>query len=188
MLVENVIIIPAALAIAEAGLQTGQPTRMIFRSSVGALVKSPVILAILAGMMTSALGIVLPTPVAKTIDMLALASAPAALFVIGGTLVGLKIKGLRAEVGQIVVGKLVIHPIAILFAFMVFTNVDRDLRSAAIIMACVPMLSIYPILGQRYGADEVCAASLMASTVTSIVTVSTTIWLLKSEALQLILS
>jgi malonate transporter and related proteins len=184
MLIENFVIIPAALAIAEAGLQAGLPTKVILRSSLIRLIRSPIILAILAGTTISALGIVLPSPIFKTVDMLALASAPVALFVIGGTLVGLKVKGLRTEVAQIVLGKLIIHPVAVLIAFMVFAHVDADLTSAAIIMASVPMLSIYPILGQRYGMDEVCAAALMASTIMSVLTTSVAIWLVKTSTFQ----
>jgi hypothetical protein len=43
-------------------------------------------------------------------------------------------------------GKLV-QPIAVLMAFVEFANIDRDLKSAVIIMASGPMLSISPMLG-----------------------------------------
>jgi malonate transporter and related proteins len=184
MMIENIVIIPAALVIAETGLRAGLPARVILRSSAVRLIKSPIILAILAGTAISGFGTVLPSPIFKTVDMLALASAPVALFVIGGTLVGLKIEGLRTEVAQIVLGKLAIHPVAVLLAFTVFANVDPDLKSAAIIMASVPMLSVYPILGQRYGMDEVCAAALMVSTAISVLTISAMIWLVKANVLQ----
>ena len=45
------------------------------------------------------------------------------------------------------------------------------------IFAGVPMLSIYPIIGQRYGMESLCAAAMVATTVISFITISLMIWL-----------
>ena len=183
MMVENILIIPTALALAEAGSQAGLPLRDVLRATALRLVRNPIMLAILAGVAISALGAKLPPPLFKAVDMLATASAPIALFVIGGTLVGLQVRGLGYQVVPIVVGKLFVHPAAVLAALTLLGSrnpafLSPDLRSAAVIMASVPMLSIYPIFGQRYGLDKICAAALLASTMASIATISTVIWLL----------
>ena len=44
-----------------------------------------------------------PAPIFKGISLLADAAAPVALFVIGGSLVGLKLAGLRGDIAQVVV-------------------------------------------------------------------------------------
>jgi len=94
MLVENLLIIPAALAMAEAGTQAGAPVRTILKASVVRLIRSPIMLAILAGAILSALRVELPGPVAKTVDLFAGASAPVALVAIGASLVSLNVRAL----------------------------------------------------------------------------------------------
>lgn len=39
------------------------------------------------------------------------------------------------------------------------------------------MMSIYPILAQKYGQEGLCAAALVATTVTSFFTISGFLWL-----------
>jgi malonate transporter and related proteins len=182
MMVENIVIIPAALAIAEAGSQPGLPLPTVLRSTALRLIKNPIMIAILVGVAISVSGVRLPPPLLKAVDMLAAASAPVALFVIGGTLVGLKVAGLGHQVAPIAAGKLLVHPVAVGTALIMCGNVGPDLKWAAVIFASVPMLSIYPILGQRYGIDDVCAAALLVSTMISVFTISAVIWLLQMGA------
>ena len=51
---------------------------------------------------------------------------------------------------------------------------------AAIIFASVPMLSIYPILAQRYPLEGFCAPALLVATLASFVTVSGALWAMDS--------
>jgi predicted permease len=183
MMVENIVIIPAALAIAEAGSQSGLPLMTVLQSTALRLIKNPIMIAILVGVAISMSGVEVPPPLLKVIDMLAAASAPIALFVIGGTLVGLKVAGLGYQVAPIAAGKLLLHPLAVGIALIMLGNVGPDLKWAAIIFASVPMLSIYPILGHRYGIDDVCAAALLMSTMISVITISAVIWLLQTGAI-----
>ena len=44
-------------------------------------------------------------------------------------------------------------------------------------MASMPMVSIYPLLGQRYGLGDMCAAALLISTMVSVLTITLVIWL-----------
>jgi hypothetical protein len=46
------------------------------------------------------------------------------------------------------------------------------LQVAAVLFACAPMMSIYPIMGQKYGHEGLCAATLLAATVTSFFSIS----------------
>jgi len=58
---------------------------------------------------------------------------------------------------------------------------DHTLRAAAVVFAATPMLSIYPILAQKYGFDEMCAAALLPATVMSFLTISMALWVLGSS-------
>ncbi|MBV6273625.1 AEC family transporter [Alcaligenaceae bacterium CGII-47] len=179
MIIENLLILPLVFALAESRADDGLVRRwqttvvVIFRG----FLKNPLILAITFGFISSMSGLSLPVAVAKTIDMFAMASGAVALFVIGGTLVGLRLKGEMAKIILICVGKLLLHPLAVFLVLLVLPPIDPVLHQAALILACIPMLSVYPILAQKYGQEEWCAAVLLAATVTSFVTISAMLWL-----------
>lgn len=183
MLIENLLIIPAALILAEVGSQRGAGIRNTLRQTAKRLAKNPIILGLLAGIGLSLSGLTLPYPVGRAIDMLATAAAPAALFVIGGALYGLKTSGMAADVSQIVVGKLLVHPLAVLAMFWLLPPMDPLLMAGALLFACAPMISVYPLFGQRYGLGDITAAALMVTTLTSFVTLSTAIWLMSLAGL-----
>jgi len=179
-LVENLLILPLALALAESGGGNGESALKVLSNTFLRLGRNPLILAIAAGFACAMLELRLPGPALRAIDLLALASAGIALFVIGGTLVGLKIAGMRGDIAYIVGGKLLLHPLAVFAAVMLVPPADRALQIAAVTFACMPMLSIYPILAQKYGREDLCAAALMAATVSAFFTISAVIWVLQA--------
>ncbi|MFC3283341.1 AEC family transporter [Litchfieldella rifensis] len=183
MLIENLLIIPAALILGELGNHSGVGFREALRQTATRLARNPILIGLTVGVVFSASGLTLPGPVAKTIDMLASAAAPVALFVIGGTLYGLRTRGMAGDVGQIVLGKLILHPLAVLLAFLSLPSLDPFLLAGALLFASAPMISVFPIFGQRYGLAGVSAAALMMATLASFVTISLTIWLLDTSGM-----
>jgi predicted permease len=175
MIVENMLMLPLTMVMAESGKSKGATLRSTLLQSFSSVFRSPMILSIAAGFLFAILEIHLTEPVTRAIDMFAMTSAPIALFVIGGTLVGLEYKGMVGDVLQIVVSKLVIHPLAVFTAVMLLPSIGLNLQMAAVIFACVPMLSIYPILGQKYHQEQICAAALMVATAASFISI--TLWL-----------
>nr|WP_244511329.1 AEC family transporter [Halomonas arcis] len=178
MIVENLLIIPAALILAEVGRQSGSGLSSTLKQTASQLIKNPVLMAIFIGVVIAISGVSLPGPVTKAIDMVANAAGPAALFAIGGTLYGLHVRGVVMDVSQIVVGKLILHPLAIVLAFLIMPKSDPLLLVGAILFAAAPMASIYPLLGQRYGMADIAAGALMAAILTSFVTFSMVIGLM----------
>lgn len=183
MLVENLLIIPAALILAELGRQSGSNIAITVRQVGKRLIRNPILVGLTAGLLLAVTETTLPRPVAQAIDMLANAAGPAALFVIGGTLFGLRIHGMLRDVGQIIMGKLVLHPLAVLGVFLLMPQPDPSLLVGALLFACAPMISVYPLLGQRYGMAGISAAALMATTLIAFATLSLGIWLLKISGL-----
>jgi hypothetical protein len=49
-------------------------------------------------------------------------------------------------------------------------------------LACMPMISIYPLLAHKHGHEGLCAAALLATTLASFVTVNVALWLLRAGA------
>jgi predicted permease len=121
--------------------------------------------------------------VERTVSLFAMASSALSLFFIGGALVGLPIRGLARRALPITVGKLILHPLAVLVAVVALPvlglpALDPALRMAAVLMAAMPMMSIYPILAQAYGQEDFAATALLLTTAASFFTLSATLWLL----------
>jgi predicted permease len=171
MLVENLLTIPLALAMAESGGQASRRAAVL--QALRNLARMPLMWAILLGFAFALLGLRLPDPLARTLGLLGAASTPVALFIIGGTLVGLKLDGgLGADLLRVSFGKLVLHPLAVLLAVLALPPFDPVLRTAVVLTAAMPMMSIYPVLAQRFGQERLGAAALLAATVLSFVTLN----------------
>jgi predicted permease len=139
------------------------------------------IIGLSAGLAVSLMGWTLPEPVARTVNLFAVSSGALSLFVIGGALVGLPMRGMGRQVAPVVFGKLLLHPLAVLLATVVLPALglpamDPSLRMAAVLMAAMPMMGIYPILAQAYGQAAFSAAALLVTTVVSFFTLSGFLW------------
>jgi malonate transporter len=177
-LIENIVIIPLALAVADSASASHEPFHHALGRAIARLRHNPIIIGIVAGCAASLLHLQLPGYGTRAVDMVAGSSAPLALFVIGGNLVGLKLGEVLADVQVISAAKLLLHPLAVAFFMLTIGPADPVLRAGAIIIASAPMLSIYPILGARHGLQGLCAAALLVATPLSFLTMSATIWLL----------
>lgn len=179
MLVENLLTIPLSLLLADRTGQGNLPWHAVLRDTARKLASNPLIVAIVLGLLTALLQPPLPEMLSKAIALVAGASSPVALFVIGGTLVGLEVKGLRGDVALIVAGKLVLHPLAVFGLLALLPPLDPALHTAALVFAAMPMFSIYPVLAQKYHHEGFCAAALLATTVSAFVTLNALLWLLQ---------
>jgi malonate transporter and related proteins len=178
IIIENVIVIPTALALAEMGRGERNGAVRVIGRTVLNLIKTPILIAVAFGMLLAVTGFDLPVPVARTIDVLANMAAAASLLAIGGALVGLQTQGLATTISIIGFGKLILHPLAVLGAITLIQMDNQDLRAAALIYAACPMLSVFPLLGARYGEEGACAAALLVTTLASFFTLSAWIWLI----------
>ncbi|SDP82841.1 hypothetical protein SAMN05216303_107281 [Rhodoferax sp. OV413] len=181
MVVENLLILPLALALADRGDNrhgAGQRWHQVLAESFKGLLKNPMIVAIVAGFCFALLGLQLPEVLARTVQIVATAASPISLFVIGGTLVGLQLSGVRRDMATISFGKLVLHPLAVLAVLLLLPPIDPALRVAAVVFASVPMLSIYPVVAQKYHLEGLTAAALLVTTVASFLSISLLLWAL----------
>lgn len=180
MVVENFLLLPLLMAIADAdGGPPGQKKALLWQTLKN-LLRNPMIIGIVAGFLFSLSGWQMPAPLGRTINLFAQSSAVLSLFVIGGSLVGLKAQGLQGTVMPIALGKLVLHPLAMWAVLMWLVPIgDPALRGAALLTGAMPMLGIYTILNQRHGHGTVSAAALLVTTVASFFTLSGLLWLLQ---------
>lgn len=172
MVVENFLLLPLLLAIADAQGQPGQ-WKSVLLQTVKNVLRNPMIWGVVAGFLFSMSGLQMPAPLGRTINLFAQSSAVLSLFVIGGSLVGLKAQGLQGTVMPIALGKLVLHPLAMWAVLVWLVPIDDPaLRGAALLTGAMPMLGIYTILNQRHGHGTVSAAALLVTTVLSFFTLS----------------
>lgn len=179
MLVENLLIIPFAVALAETAGTGGDrgPARALARAA-GQVARNPIVVALCAALVVAAVGIPIPSPASKAIDMLAGIAAPVALFVVGGTVASLPLAGMYRHVGLVVAGKLLVHPLAVLAALANMPGIDPTTLTGGMIFASAPMLSVFPLLGQRAGLRMLTATALLVATVASFVTITLVLTLL----------
>lgn len=184
MLVENLFILPLCFVILDltrpgdgVGTGPGRVPRILGRTFLG-LLRRPLILALLCGLAVSLSGVPVPEPAARLLRLLSGAVSAIALFVIGGSLAGVALRGRRAVAAVIVAGKLLLMPLLMAAALAVLPRlgivapVDPALRWPYVIAVAVPMIGIYTILALEVGEEAMASIALFAATVLSFFTLS----------------
>ena len=182
MIVENLLVLPLLLAMAEASTGQGGRWYVVLRQSLLALARNPMVLGLMAGFIVSWMGWRVPSPMDRSITLFAQASAALSLFAIGGSLAGQSMAGLWRPVAQIAAGKLLLHPLLMLGVLLAVEAaglgpLDPQPRAAVLLTAACPMMGIYPVLAQRHGREGLAAAASLGTTVASFFSISALLWL-----------
>jgi len=179
LLVENVVMNPLLLTLAESEGQDHLPWYQVALQSLGRVLRIPFVQAILAGLVVSALQLPVPGVLMKAVELLAMSASAVALFVIGATLAASPRPRHFGAISGVMLGKLIVHPLAVLGLLLCLPPIDPALRFAAVAYASMPMFSIYPILAQKYGEEAFCATALVLTTAVSFLTISGWVWVLR---------
>lgn len=189
LLVENLVKLPLLFTLADAGAHEGQRLSAVavLRQTAERLARNPMIIGIVLGFLVSLTGWTLPSVFSRFVALFSGAAGGLALFIIGGNLVGLQVRGLRRQVGLIAAGKLLLHPAAVwaaivLLGWLGLPVPEGDLRAAAVLSAAMPMLGVYAILAQRHGHEGFAAAALLGTTAASFVSLNAILWLMRHSA------
>lgn len=189
LLVENLVKLPLLFTLADAGAHEGQRLSVVavLRQTAERLARNPMIIGIVLGFLVSLSGWTLPSVLGRFVTLFSGAAGGLALFIIGGNLVGLQVRGLRRQVGMIAAGKLLLHPAAVWLAIALLGALglpvpEGDLRAAAVLSAAMPMLGVYAILAQRHGHEGFAAAALLVTTAGSFLTLNAILWLMRHSA------
>lgn len=175
LIVENLMIIPLALVLGAGSGEGGGLAAL--RTSLLGMLRSPIVLALLAALAFTSLGLRLPAPLQATLDMLARISAPIALLVVGGTLATLPRGGIWGRVAVVAGGKLLLHPSAVALGLWL-TGTEERWADGGVLYAAMPMLTIYPILASRVGLAGLAAPALLLAVVLSFATITALVPLL----------
>ena len=177
-LVENVLIIPICLILMDLAAGRGgvSPLRLAGNAMLG-LLKRPMVIGLLLGLAVSASGLTIPAPVSRMMGMLAASAAALSLMVIGGSLVGLPMRGNKTLAAQIAAAKLLLHPAAVALAVIALpmlglAALSDEMRIAAILSAAMPMFGIYTVLAQERGLGGAASIAMLAATSAAFFTLS----------------
>jgi malonate transporter len=179
---EATVLIPLTIILVEAqkGLDAGWS--QLLRSVAGAMVRNPIIVAIFAGVLLSATGLGLPTPVENFTGLLGRAAGPCALFALGATLTSFPISAGISEVSYMTFFKLLVHPAAIWLATTRLFDVDPLWATVAILGAALPVAANVFIVAKQYDTYvERVSSAILVSTAISVVTVSALLTILPLE-------
>ena len=147
---------------------------LFYRVLLG-LMKNPMIVSIICGLLWSASGWSIPGPINDFIVMLGSAATPGALFAIGASLAQKSTE--RFEVAAwLSFCKLVLHPFAVCIAVFYIFKVELYPATVMIAAASLPVAGNIFMVAQHYNvAPKRASAAIFLSTVLSIFTVSFTV-------------
>jgi len=176
MIVENAVIIPLALVSADVASEHRTTLSTSAKRAFQSFVRNPLVLAILAALIVRGIGSPLPKPVVSTIQMLASVAPVIALFVVGGIVARFSLSLHWRRTTAISFGKLIVHPTLVYALLSLWPGLGQEFVMTAVLFAAVPMLSIYPMLGAKYGSEQVCATAFIVTVILSFFTISALIW------------
>ena len=139
---------------------------------VQALLKNPVMMAPLLGMLVSLSGISLPAIILTPLQMLAPSAAPVALFALGISLSGLQVGAGSFELVWLTLVKLVVHPLAT-FALALMFGLEPFWGASAVVLSALPTGAMVYVLAQQYNTRvTLTSATIMVTTLVSLITLA----------------
>ena len=148
------------------------------------IVLHPFILATTAGVLVATLHYAPPVPVDRFLEYLSRAAAPCALFAMGVTLALRPLKRVPVELGPIALLKLVVHPLICYVLLSWIGNFSETWMFTAVLLAALPTATNVFVIAQQYGFwVQRASASILVTTLLSVGTVTTFLYLMKSGAL-----
>ncbi|MDD7971105.1 AEC family transporter [Roseinatronobacter alkalisoli] len=148
----------------------GRVDRTLPARLLGAVVRNPMVMAMVLGLTWSATGWQVPMPVNDFLTLLGAAATPCALFAIGASLADKKVERLRI-VSWLTFAKLFLHPVAVAVAALGLFAVDPYVAGVLIAAAALPVAGNVFILAQHYQAGPArVSATILVSTLVSIAT------------------
>lgn len=154
-----------------------------FKKVLVGILKNPLIIASVLGIIASLLGLKLPKAADTTLNDLAKLATPIAFLILGGDFDFSKVRGNLKIAGGVVAVKMVILPLIFIPMVVAMGYRNSDLLAALLAYQTPVAVSSY-IMAQQAGADEQLAGQLVVfSSAVSIFTLFVTIFILRQMGL-----
>ena len=172
ILAVDLIVFSSLIVILITGARGGGLSPRIFVTVLLGLVKNPMIVSIVLGLVWSSLALPMPAPIDEFLTLLGAAATPGALFAIGASLASKSAERLSVALWLSSL-KLFVHPAAIAISALILWPVEPFAAKVMIAAAALPVAGNIFILAQHYDvAPQRVSASILASTTLSVVTVA----------------
>lgn len=172
VLAVDLIVFSSLIVILITGSRDGRVSFRVLKTVGLGLLQNPMIVAMSAGLLWSALRIPIPAPLNEFLAILGGAATPGALFAIGASLASKSAE--RVQVAAwLSFCKLFLHPLFVAVGALWLFPVDTYSAGVIISAAALPVAGNVYILAQHYGvAPHRVSAAILFSTLVSVVTVS----------------
>lgn len=174
----DLIVFGSLIVILITGSKGGGLTLGIFKTVALGLLKNPMIVSIVLGLIWSSYALPMPQPADEFLTLLGAAATPGALFAIGASLASKSAERLSVA-GIITVFKLFVHPAAVAVSAFFIWPVDPFAAKVMVAAAALPVAGNIFIIATHYQvAPQRVSAAILVSTIVSVVTVAGAIaWL-----------
>jgi malonate transporter and related proteins len=171
VLAVDLIVFSSLLTMLVTGLRAGRVSAQTFGVLGLGLVKNPMIVSVVLGILWGATGRALPGPVNEFLTLLGAAATPCALFAIGASLAGRSAERLQVA-AWLSLSKLALHPAAVALTCWMF-GVTGFAAGVMIAAAALPVAGNVFILAQHYQvAPQRVSTAILLSTAVSVLTVT----------------
>ncbi len=175
VLAVDLIVFGSLIVILITGSRDGRMSPKILVTVAVGLIKNPMIVSIMLGLIVSANAIPIPAPINEFLTILGGAATPGALFAIGASLASKSAERVIVA-GWLSVCKLILHPAAVAIAALFIFDIDPYAAGVMIAAAALPVAGNVYIIAQHYGvAPARVSAAILFSTMASVLTVSAVI-------------
>ncbi len=175
----SALLIPTTSLLVEIGRGGAGVWRRLPTVFAGAVLRNPIILALLAGFAWRLTGQPLPGPIDRVTAMLSGAASTLALFALGASLAGFRLTGNVRQAAAVATFKLAVHPAATWLVASRLLHLSPLAVTIATLSAALPTGANVFILARQYQCEqEASASAIVISTALSALTLSVLIpWL-----------
>lgn len=175
VLLGNILLIGGAQLLLEWSQQSTTGWRSMAGVIERSLLRSPIVLSTALGVSCSALQVSLPDVLSTTLDMLAPAAIPVALFCLGASLKFTHSGTSPSELAWLVVLKLFLHPLFTLLSFWALGVNSGTWMQTSLLLAALPTGALVHVVAVKYTLFEQPASQVVVvSTALSLLTIA--IW------------
>lgn len=161
-----------------------QPAGRLALGVIKRIALHPFIIATAAGVLAAWAQYQPPAPIVRLLEYLAQAAAPCALFAMGVTLALRPLKRVPTELGLIAVLKLIVHPAICYLILSAVGDFSPAWVFSAVLLAALPTATNVFVIAQQYGVwVQRASASVLVTTLMSVVTVTAILYLIRNDIL-----
>ena len=171
VLIVDLVFFGPLVVILIVGYREGRVSFNLFRTLGLGLIKNPMVMSIVLGLIWAAFGWPVPVLLNRFMEILAGASTPGALFAIGASMAYVTAKTVRIP-SLLSVNKLIMHPLAVAIASIWMFSVDPFASAVMIACAAMPVAGNVYMIANHYGIDtDRVSVAILISTAASVLTI-----------------